>query len=113
MNGSSARAVGLRADLMCIAVPLRVLSGGGNFARCVDRFGVEGDVDVALVGDVQPGEWLLVFQGAAREIVPESRALEVCRALDALESVMRGEIPDIEAAFPDLAAGPQLPEFLR
>ncbi len=81
--------------------------------RCVDRFGVESDVDVTLVGEVHPGEWLLVFQRAAREIVPESRALEVSRALDALESVMRGDLPDINAAFPDLAAGPQLPEFLR
>ncbi len=98
---------------MCIAVPVRVLTVGGNFARCVDRIGVESDVDVALVGDVQPGEWLLVFLGTAREIVPESRALDVCRALDALESIMRGDLPDIDAAFPDLAAGPQLPEFLR
>jgi hydrogenase expression/formation protein HypC len=98
---------------MCIAVPVRVLSSGGNVARCVDRTGVESDVDVALVGDVQPGEWLLVFLGTAREIVPESRALDVCRALDALEAIMRGDLPDIEAAFPDLAAGPQLPEFLR
>jgi hydrogenase expression/formation protein HypC len=98
---------------MCIAVPVRVLTSGGNLARCIDRAGVECDVNVALVGDVQPGEWLLVFLGTAREVVPESRALEVCRALDALESIMRGDPVDIEAAFPDLAAGPQLPEFLR
>lgn len=99
---------------MCIAIPMRVLSVDAILARCADRQGGECNVDIALVATVQPGQWLLVFHGVAREILEEPRALEISRALDALEAVMRGDRPDIDAAFPDLVnREPQLPDFLR
>lgn len=99
---------------MCIAIPMRVLSVETGFARCADRDGSERRIDIALVDAVQPGDWLLAFHSVAREILSDARALEIRRALDALEAAMRGDLHDLDAAFPDLAnREPQLPDFLR
>lgn len=99
---------------MCVARPMRVMSVKPGFARCADHRGSEADVDVSLLGEVQPGQWLLAFHGVAREILDEGRALGIARAVDAIEAAMRGETPDIAAAFPDLVdREPQLPDFLR
>jgi len=101
---------------MCVATPMRVLHvhPGLTAARCVDRHGVEADVDLSLVDAVDSGAWLLVFLGAAREIVDAERALQIDRALGALEAALRGDVDSIDAAFPDLAGRiPTLPEFLR
>jgi len=55
-----------------------------------------------------------VFMGAAREIIDADRALQIDRALGALESALAGDLSAIDAAFPDLVGRePQLPEYLR
>ena len=99
---------------MCIATPMRVLSVRSGYARCVDRHGVEADLDLTLVGRVEPQQWLLAFHGSAREVIDAARAQEIDLALAAVEAVMRGDPAAIDAAFPDLVGRePQLPEFLR
>ncbi|MGA2710323.1 MAG: HypC/HybG/HupF family hydrogenase formation chaperone [Steroidobacteraceae bacterium] len=101
---------------MCIATPMRVMRilPAAHFAECADRLGVETRVDLALVGAVEAGAWLLVFMGAAREIIDADRALQIDRALGALESALAGDLSAIDAAFPDLVGRePQLPEYLR
>jgi hydrogenase expression/formation protein HypC len=99
---------------MCVARPMQVIAIDAGFARCSDHRGAEAQLDLSLVGDAKPGQWLLAFHGVAREILDESRALEIARAVDAVEAAMRGEAPDVVAAFPDLVnREPQLPEFLR
>ena len=90
-----------------------VVSVSGTFARCD---GPEGalDVDVALVGPVLPGEWLLTFLGAARGRLEPDEAARIARALGALGAIERGETIDVAAYFPDLVdREPELPEFLR
>jgi hydrogenase expression/formation protein HypC len=99
---------------MCIALPMRVLSVRPGYARSVDGQGRELDVDVALVDAVRPDMWLLVFHGAAREILDVERAQGIQRALQALESALQGDVEAIDRAFPDLVGRePQLPDFLR
>lgn len=99
---------------MCIAQPMRVLSCDQRQALCLDAAGREVAVDLSLVGPVPPGAWLLCFLGAAREVIPEERALDIQRALGALESALRGDTAAIDAAFADLVGRePQLPDFLR
>jgi hydrogenase expression/formation protein HypC len=101
---------------MCVATPMRVLRAApaAHFAECIDRRGVETNVDLALVGAVAPGAWLLVFLGTAREIIDADRARQIDRALGALEAALAGDLSDIDAAFPDLVGRePQLPEYLR
>lgn len=50
-----------------VAVPVTVVSGSDQDAVCVDLFGNEGKVAVELVGEVTPGERLLVHAGVAIE----------------------------------------------
>ncbi len=101
---------------MCVGTPMHVLRAlpAAQFAECIDRRGAVSSVDLALVGAVEPGAWLLVFLGAAREIIDADRAQKIDLALGALEAALSGDLSAIDAAFPDLAGRePQLPEHLR
>lgn len=98
---------------MCLAVPMRVLVTDGAFATCVGRQGEE-TIDVRLVGPVRPGDHVLAFLGAAREVVDAEEARRIDAALDALDATREGRPVDLAACFPDLAGRePELPAFLR
>ena len=92
---------------------MQVIEPGRWQARCRSRNGSRvQDVDMLLVGEQEVGSWVLVFLGAAREVLDEATAFQISDALLAVESVMQGEAPD-EALFADLIdREPQLPEFL-
>jgi hydrogenase expression/formation protein HypC len=99
---------------MCIALPMRVTEPMGAFALCED--GCDGSrrehVDLRLVGAQPAGTWVLVFLGAAREVIDAARAHRTCAALAALRAVQRGE--SIDHLFADLAdREPRLPAHLR
>lgn len=74
---------------MCIGMPLRVIEAWPGAALAEGR-GLRERVDTRLVGDVAPGQWLLVFQGAARECIDATRAAEVNAALDLLDAALTG-----------------------
>lgn len=74
---------------MCIGIPMQVLQTEPGFATCRGR-GERRRVATLLVGDVEPGEWLLVFLGDARERIDAERAAEVNATLDLLDDVMQG-----------------------
>lgn len=101
---------------MCLALPMQVISGVAGQARCRGRYGEE-TIDTWLVGPVEPGQWLLCFMGAARELVDAERAAAIGAALDLLDAVAAGHDASdtlIKAGFPDLAdREPQLPAHLR
>jgi hydrogenase expression/formation protein HypC len=98
---------------MCLGIPMQVVAADGNAATCSGRSGTQC-IDVSLLGPVVPGEWLLTFLGAARGRLDADEAAQIGRALDALESIERGEPLDVAAFFADLVErGPQLPEHLR
>jgi hydrogenase expression/formation protein HypC len=50
-------------------------------------------IDTRLVAceALVPGQWLLVFQGAARECLGELRAAEIDRTLDLLDAALDGD----------------------
>jgi hydrogenase expression/formation protein HypC len=75
---------------MCIGIPMQVLSTEGRRARVQGR-GEQREVDTALVGDVAPGQWLLIFLDAARERIDAQRAAEVNAALDLLAGALSGQ----------------------
>lgn len=96
---------------MCIAIPMQVLSRQDMFAWCQGR-GQQRNVNLALVGDVSEGSWVLVHLDIAREVIAPERVEEINRALDAVEQAMNGEFE--AGLFDDLLdREPQLPEFLR
>lgn len=97
---------------MCLGIPMQVLSVSGLTARCRSRT-AEQVIDLSLVGDVAPGTWLMVFLGAAREVLTEEAARQSADAIEALEMAMRGET-DFEHLFADLIdREPTLPDFLQ
>ena len=96
---------------MCVGVPMQVVEVGLGSATCRARDG-DHEIDTFLVGDVKPGQWVMTFLGAAREVLDRERAELIAKALDGLASAMRGG--GTGDAFADLeAAGPALPPHLE
>jgi hydrogenase expression/formation protein HypC len=96
---------------MCIGIPMRVETVDGFVAECSD-----GDarhaVDIALVQDAAPGDWVLVFLGAARHRLDADEARLIREALAALSAAMDGRVDD--SAFADLIGRePELPPHLQ
>lgn len=88
---------------MCIGQPMQVLSvSGPDTAMASGRDGVVR-LDTRLVGAVSPGQWLLVFQDAARECLTPERAAEIEAALGLLARAMDGRLVAGEMAEPGFA----------
>ena len=83
---------------MCIGMPMQVIATEPGHAWCEGR-GERRRVNTALVGPVEPGDWLLVFLGDARERIDADRAAEVNAALDLVLGAMQGLGADGEAGF--------------
>lgn len=81
---------------MCIGFPMQVIAAEAGRAT-VQRGGVQQDVGTALVGPVQPGDWLLVFLGDARERLNARRAAEIDATLALVAQAMPGGGPAIDA----------------
>lgn len=98
---------------MCIGVPMQVVSCEGLEATCIDSDAIQSKVDISLVGEQPSGTWLLVFLGAAREVMEASQAMHTIDALSAIQRVMQGSA-QIDHLFADLIdREPPLPEHLR
>jgi len=98
---------------MCIGIPMQVVEVATGRALCAD--GEQSTwVDTRLVEGVQTGRWLLVFAGAARELISAERAAQVRNALQALEACEQGDLARIDSLFSDLVnREPRLPPHLQ
>lgn len=96
---------------MCVGIPMLIMSIDGIAGQADDGETVHL-VDLSLTPDVQAGQWVLTFLGAAREIIGADEAARIGAALAGLRSLMAGgELGD---AFADLEKdGPQLPPHLQ
>lgn len=83
---------------MCIGLPMSVVAARPGFAQVVGR-GERREVTTALVGEVQPGDWLLVFLDAARERIDATRADEVNATLDLLQAALEGSSAATDPGF--------------
>lgn len=72
---------------MCLGLPMQVRSIEAGRAWVEGR-GERRRVDLALIGEVAPGDWLLVHLNDARERIDARRAAEVDAALDLVEAAM-------------------------
>lgn len=85
----------------------------GEFEALCTAGGGTARIDLALVGPQPMGAWLLVFLGAAREVLSEDDALKIREAHKALHDILNGNAPDIDAQFADLInREPALPDHL-
>lgn len=97
---------------MCIGMPMQVVTIDGFTAQCAGRDGVQA-IDMSLAADAQPGDWVMVFLGAAREVISAKAAGATLDALEALRLAMRGET-GFDHLFADLAGRePELPVHLK
>lgn len=76
---------------------MQVLSATPERAWVAGR-GQRLEVDTRLVGSCRAGEWLLVFQGAARERLDPQRAAEIDATLDLLQAAIEGDAQAAGAA---------------
>jgi hydrogenase expression/formation protein HypC len=75
---------------MCLALPGKVLHIVDPEARLglVDVLGTPRMVNLTLVGEVAPGDWVLVHMGFAMERMSEAEAAETVRLFEELGSVL-------------------------
>jgi len=96
---------------MCVGIPMQILAVEGIAARATDGRD-EQMIDLSLTGPLMPGDWVLTFLGAAREVIAEDEARKIAAALDGLRAVMAGGRAG--DAFADLDnRPPQLPPHLQ
>lgn len=82
---------------MCIGIPMLVTATEPGFAQVSGR-GESRRVKTSLIGDVQTGQWLLVFLDDAREVLTHQRANEVNSTLDLVAAAMgAGDAMDTSA----------------
>ena len=93
---------------MCMGIPAKLVSVDG-----IAGTDTRGDlIDLSLVPEARPGDWVLCFLGTAHEVIDADRAASIAAALDGLRAVMAGGDPG--DAFADLdARTPQLPPHLK
>lgn len=96
---------------MCVGVPMQILTVEGIAGLATDGENEEL-IDLSLTGPVVPGQWVLTFLGAAREVIDADEAAKISNALKGLKSLMGGG--DLGDAFADLESRtPQLPPHLQ
>ncbi|MEM8956249.1 MAG: HypC/HybG/HupF family hydrogenase formation chaperone [Pseudomonadota bacterium] len=94
---------------MCVGVPVQLQSVDGIAGRAT---GSDELIDLSLTPEARPGDWVLGFLGAAREVISDDEAAKISAALGGLRAVMEGR--DLGDAFADLEAnGPRLPAHLE
>ncbi|WP_102223855.1 HypC/HybG/HupF family hydrogenase formation chaperone [Acidimangrovimonas sediminis] len=93
---------------MCMGIPAQLSSVDGIRGEAADG----ALVDLSLTPEARPGDWVLVFLGAAREVLDPGEAAKILAALRGLQALLAGGDPG--DAFADLEArSPGLPPHLQ
>ena len=90
---------------------MRVVEAHSHFAIC-EAGHRQKRVNTLFVGEVEAGEWLLVFLYSAREILTEEQALQLNNALLAVDQAINGNL-DVDHLFADLIERDRLPPHLQ
>ncbi len=94
---------------MCVGIPIQLSEVSGIAGRAAETGEL---IDLSLTPDAKPGDWVLNFLGAAREVISADEAAKISAALGGLRALMDGH--DLGDAFADLeATGPRLPAHLQ
>jgi hydrogenase expression/formation protein HypC len=85
---------------MCLAIPGRVIEvvDPDNRIASVDVAGVRRKVNIGLLDDVGPGDWVLIHVGFAMSQVDEAEAIETRRMLEALGTSYEQELEDLKGS---------------
>ena len=86
---------------MCIGIPMQVVEVDGAFAWCEGR-GRRERLNVILLEELSPGDWVYATLGQAREELTAERAEEINMALDGLAAALQGET-NLDSYFPSFS----------
>ncbi len=85
---------------MCLAIPgqiLEITDAEQRLAR-VDVAGVRRAVNVGLLDDVGPGDWVLIHVGFALSKVDEEEAMATRRLLERMGTEYEQELEELKAS---------------
>jgi hydrogenase expression/formation protein HypC len=85
---------------MCLAIPgqiLEVVDEANRLAK-VDVAGVKRTINVGLLDDVGPGDWVLVHVGFAISRVDEEEAAATRRLLEGMGAEYEQELEELKAS---------------
>ncbi len=76
---------------MCLAVPAKILEIKDRDTALCDFNGVQKDVNVSLINDPNPGDWVIVHVGFALNRIDADEAQKTLQALEAIEKNAQGD----------------------
>jgi hydrogenase expression/formation protein HypC len=85
---------------MCLAIPGQIvdLSDPANRLARVEVAGVRRTVNVGLLDDAGPGDWVLIHVGFALSKVDEDEALATLRLLEEMGAEYEQELEELKAS---------------
>ena len=76
---------------MGLAVPAKILEINDSDTALCDCNGVQKDVNVSLINDPKPGDWVIVHVGFALNRIDADEAQKTLQALEAIEKNAQGD----------------------
>lgn len=85
---------------MCLAIPGRIvgIEDEANRLAKVDVAGVQRTVNVGLLEDAAPGDWVLIHVGFALQKVDEEEAEATLRLLEGMGADYEQELAELRAS---------------
>jgi hydrogenase expression/formation protein HypC len=85
---------------MCLAIPGQIVEivDEGNRLAIVDVAGVRRRINVGLLDDVEPGDWVLVHVGFALSKVDEEEAAATLRLLEGMGAEYEQELMELKGS---------------
>ena len=85
---------------MCLAIPGQIveITDQENLLARVDVVGVRRTVNVGLLDDVEPGDWVLIHVGFALSKIDEEEAMATRRLLEMMGAEYEQELEELKAS---------------
>jgi len=85
---------------VCLAIPGQIveITDQVNRLASVDVVGVRRTVNVGLIDDVEPGDWVLIHVGFALSRVDEAEAAATLRLLERMGAEYEQELEELKAS---------------
>jgi hydrogenase expression/formation protein HypC len=85
---------------VCLAIPGQIveITDQENSLARVDVVGVRRTVNVGLLDDVEPGDWVLIHVGFALSKIDEEEAMATRRLLEMMGAEYEQELEELKAS---------------
>ena len=85
---------------MCLAIPGQIveITDAENSLARVEVVGVRRTVNVGLLDDVEPGDWVLIHVGFALSKIDEEEAMATRRLLELMGAEYEQELEELKAS---------------